>query len=69
MLYGGKRYFIYKNTSFSHPHTCVLSSTKTCVQVACPAFGHLEGDLVNQVEKVVWSTFLVVKKCTKDSEY
>lgn len=69
MLHVEKGYFIYKKSPFlpsSYLHH--LKHQDMSVQVACPAFRRL-GDLVDQVDKVVWSRFLVVKKCTKDSDY
>lgn len=64
MLYGRKGYLI-----FSHPHTWMFSSTKTCVSKSQTHHSGIWDDQVDQVVKVVWSMCIVEEKYTKDSDY
>lgn len=71
----GKVFYIYKNIYkikqlLPSSYPCGLKHQDTGVLVPCPAFGHREGDLMDQVDTIpcggknskTWSRILAVKK-------
>lgn len=64
MLYERKGYFI-----LSHPHTWMISSTKTHVSKSHVHHSGIWDEQVDQVDKVVWSICIVEEKSKNYSDY